>query len=155
MTWWGAVGLALALYGAMTLVEWLYQRLSFPATWNRVNFVSLVVRVKDQEATIERTMRELMSLWTEQQWAHSDVDVVISDAGSRDQTAVIVERLASRYPGFKVADPGLDESSVLSLCAYPVVIWVDYSKGHRSGSIVPTVHRLLAQNPIRSKNLSG
>jgi glycosyltransferase involved in cell wall biosynthesis len=139
----------------MNLVEWLYQRVSFPASWHRVNFVSLVVRVKNQEATIERTMRELMSLWTEQQWAHSDIDVIISDGGSRDQTAVIVERLATRYPGFKVADSGLDEASVLGLCNYPVVIWVDYSKGHRIGSIVPTVHQLLAQNPLRSKNLSG
>ncbi len=155
MAWWGAVGLVLALYGAMTLVEWLYQRVSFPESWSRVNFVSLVVRVKNQEATIERTMRELMSLWSEQQWAHSDIDVIISDGGSRDQTAVIVERLATRYPGFKVVDPGLDEASVLKLCNYPVVIWVDYSQGHRTGSIVPTVHQLLAQNPLRSKNLSG
>lgn len=154
VTWWGAVGLALALYGVVVLLEWVYGRLTQPSDLKQSVAVSLVVRVKNQEQSIEHTLRELISLWTDHQWRHSDIEVLISDGGSRDQTAAIIERVAQQYPYFRVADRGLDPGAVMGLCRYPVVIWVDFSPDHAVRTIIPTVHRLLAQMPLRSKNLA-
>lgn len=146
MTWWGALGLALSLYGVIILLEWIYGRImELPRV--RVPHVSLVLRVLNQENRIEHAVHELTSLWDEPDWERSRVEVLISDSGSSDQTVAIVERLSRRYAFLNVVPSGLDVESVLARCRYPVVIWVELSRSQPPyDDVVQTVHRLLAQH---------
>lgn len=141
MTWWSALGLALALYGVVVLLEWLYgQILRTPGLM--APKVSLVIRVTNQENQIEHAVRELTGLWSELDWRRSQVEVFMSDGGSTDQTPAILDRLSRDYPFLTVLEPGLSHDEVVSLCGEPVVIWAELS---RAGSrhVIATVHKLL------------
>lgn len=127
MTWWGALGLALSLYGVVVLLEWIYDRI-VRAHATGLTPVSLVVRVTNQEAHIEHVLRELGRIFSQRQWENRTFEVVVADDGSHDLTREIVERWRAQHPYFRLVHPGSEDSEILAFCQYPVVIWVDFSR---------------------------
>lgn len=127
MTWWGALGLALSLYGLVVLFEWLYDQL----LRNRANApapLSIVLRTTMQEAQIEQTVRELARLAGQTRWPQRKFEVLIADDESEDHTRDIVERLSRRYPYLRLLDAGLRADDILAQCQYPVIIWFDLTR---------------------------
>ena len=142
MTWWGALGLALSLYGVVVLLEWLYDQIvgsrlqDFPA-------VSVVIRVMNQETCIEQAMRELLSLFEQKEWERRAIEVVISDGGSSDQTSAIIERLSRRHPFLNVVEGNLATDEVMARCQYSIVVWMDLSGSSTPERLMSTLRRLL------------
>ncbi|MDA8193211.1 MAG: hypothetical protein M0Z53_04330 [Thermaerobacter sp.] len=143
MTWWGALGLALSLYGVVVFLEWTYGQLA-RSPRIAIPTVSVVVRVTDQETHVEQAVRDLISLWNDGEWQHSAIELVIADGGSSDQTPAILERLSRDYPFLVVLDAPLTGDQVLAKCRHPVVVWVELSKAVRRREMIATVHALLA-----------
>ncbi len=143
MTWWGAAGLALSLYGAFIVLEWVYGRIlnvppRFPPS------VSIVLHVLNQEGVIERAVEDLANLWRDEDWHRNHLEVIIADEGSRDQTAAIVERLQRRYTFMVVAPRGATRENVLDLCRHDVLVWVELTDPAALAALA-TLRRLLAQ----------
>jgi len=106
VTWWGALALALSLYGVVVLLEWIYDQI-MGSYGDDLPAVSVVVRATNQEHRIEQTVRELLSLFNQRQWERRSFEVVITDGGSSDQTHAILDRLARHHPFLNVVDSGL------------------------------------------------
>jgi hypothetical protein len=124
VTWWIALGLALSLYGAFVVLEWIYGRvLQIPA--GSPPSLSIVLHVLDQEGAIEQTMGDLAALWRDGDWHRGNVELIIADGGSQDQTLAIAGRLQRRYPFLVVAEAGLLPAQVLDLCGHDVIVWVE------------------------------
>lgn len=127
MTWWGALGLALALYGVVALLEWAYDRIV------RIHAValtpvSLVLRVTNQEAHVEHVLRDVGHVFGERHWGNRAFEVLVQDSGSNDKTADIVERLRGHQPYLREALSGTTDTEVLTQCRYPIVVWVDLTR---------------------------
>ena len=127
MTWWGALGLALALYGVVVLLEWAYDRIvrTHAAT---LTPISLVLRVTNQEAHVEHVLRDVGHVFNERQWGNRPFEVLVQDSGSADMTADIVERFREQHPYFRQAPSGASDTEVLAQCRYPIVVWVDLTR---------------------------
>lgn len=124
MTWWGALGLALSLYGVVVLLEWLYDQIVRSHS-RETSALSLVVRVTNQEDRIEQAVRDLERLFSQRQWEDRNFEVILVDDGSNDQTGEILERFTRHQPFFRIAGPGLSSDEVLAQCQYPLVVWLD------------------------------
>lgn len=139
VTWWGALGLALALYGVVVLLEWVYDHIvgshvpAMPAA-------SLVVRIANQESHVEQTLRDLESL-VNQGGIEGRLEVLLWTQGSSDQTEAILDRL-TRRTGFKWIEAG-DADGVLSMCQHPFVIWLDVSDPRRAHDLMGGLRRML------------
>lgn len=142
MTWWGALGLALALYGVVVLLEWLYDQIVRTHT-NVLTPISVVVRFADQEEHIEHMLRDLARIFSERQWERREFEVVLADAGSRDHTRDIIDRLFGQHPYFRVAAPSLSDDQILAECRYPIVVWLDLTRQGDRRRLLGTVARLL------------
>lgn len=151
VTWWGALGLALSLYGVIVLLEWIYARLTHPLR-AQAPPVSVVLRVTNRENHIERAVRDLARLWGERDWEDSAIELVIADGGSSDQTPAIVERLSRRYGFLTVLEPALDADAVIAECRHPVIIWVDFSSATPWEEVMGTVYRLLDVQMVKTGN---
>ncbi len=150
VTWWGALGLALSLYGAVVVLEWVYARvLQTPGV--PLASLSIVLHVLNQEGLIEQAVTDLTSLWRMEEWDRKDVELIIADGGSSDQTVAIADRLQRRYPFVLITGSDSDKGQVLSLCRHDVVIWVELT-GRSPASPLATVKSLLAQS---GRQLSG
>lgn len=147
MTWLGALFLALALYGVVTLLEWLYARiLARPSLRQGPLGLSVVLRARDVEASIEDWIRELVRVLPD--LLPESVELIASEAGSQDQTAAILERLCRQYRFFTWLEPGLSADKVLAHCRYPAVLWLELSPRTISGQVRELVVSALG-------NLSG
>ncbi|MCY0879214.1 MAG: hypothetical protein OWU84_09770 [Firmicutes bacterium] len=137
MTWWGAVGLALALYGVVMLLEWLYERILVDG--HRQAAVSVVVRVVDEVDRVEYVARELRRLVSHQGDGHWEIIWLVRQA--RAETRAIIERIASQSAGFRMLDA--DEGEVLTCCRYPLIVWVDLSRERNQSSLMGAVRQVL------------
>ncbi|AUW94739.1 MAG: glycosyltransferase [Sulfobacillus thermotolerans] len=153
MTWWGALGLALSLYGAVVVLEWVYARVLQPAGVEALS-VSIVLHVMNQEHLIEQAVIDLTGLWRLEMWDQKNVELIIADGGSTDQTVAILDRLQRQYPWLLIADSGRDKSHVLELCRHDVVIWVEMT-GRSPASPLVTVRSLLAHQPAHLSGVIG
>ena len=153
VTWWGALGLALSLYGAVVVLEWVYARVLQPAGVATLS-VSIVLHVINQEHLIEQAVIDLTGLWRLEMWDQKNVELIIADGGSTDQTVAILDRLQRQYPWLLIADSGRDKSHVLELCRHDVVIWVEMT-GRSPASPLVTVRSLLAHQPARLSGMIG
>lgn len=127
MTWWGALGLALSLYGVVVLLEWVYDyvvRTHAPL----LAPISVVMRVTDQEAQIEHIIRAMNQAFKNRQWDDRAFEVILFDTGSRDRTRDIIERFCEDYPYYQVSEPGSTEKEILEGCRYPLVLWIDLNR---------------------------
>ncbi len=143
MTWWGALGLALALYGVVVLLEWMYGYIVRSHAY-ALTPISLVVRVTNQEAHIEHALRDLAQIFSQRPWENRAFEVVVSDSGSEDKTPDIVERIRAQYPYFHMANPGASDGDILRDCQYPIVIWLDFTRHSDGGRMLGTLRRLLS-----------
>jgi cellulose synthase/poly-beta-1,6-N-acetylglucosamine synthase-like glycosyltransferase len=141
MTWWGALGLALSLYGVVVLLEWLYDQL-LRSRGNAPAPLSVVLRAPRQEAQIERAVRELARLLEQARWPQRRFEVLIVDAGPEDHTRDIVERFSRHYPYLRLVDPELDADEILAQCQYPVIVWLDLTRSENE-RILNRLSRLL------------
>ncbi len=142
MTWWGALGLALSLYGVVVLLEWVYDyvvRTHAPL----VAPISLVMRVTDQEAQIEHVIRAMNQVFKNRQWGGRAFEVILFDAGSSDRTRDIIERFSDDYPYYRIAEVGSTEQSVLQGCRYPLVLWIDLSRHANSQHLLELLMHFL------------
>lgn len=153
VTWWGALGLALSLYGAVVVLEWVYARVLQPAGVEALS-VSIVLHVMNQEHLIEQAVIDLTGLWRLEMWDQKNVELIIADGGSTDQTVAILDRLQRQYPWLLIADSGRDKSHVLELCRHDVVIWVEMT-GRSPASPLVTVRSLLAHQPAHLSGVIG
>lgn len=124
MTWWGVLGLAFSLYGAIVVLERLYARILqtpglMPAS------LTVVLYVINQEGVLERAVSDLSELWQNADSQSRDMEIMIVDGGSDDQTLAIAKRLERRFPFIVVAPLGLGKDDILESCRHEVVIWVD------------------------------
>lgn len=96
--WFAAVLLAAGLVAAVHAARTTRRS---PAEPGRVQ-VSLLVA--DRGETVEALVRGMLDLLTA--YGGPEAELVVTDAGSRDETAAIVRRLANDYPGrLKVSPP--------------------------------------------------
>ncbi|WP_053960553.1 glycosyltransferase [Sulfobacillus thermosulfidooxidans] len=124
MTWWGALGLALSLYGAVVALEWVYSRiLPWPGLVPAA--ITVVLYVRDQENILERAVSDLSEVWEDAAWQRWDMEILIVDGGSSDQTLAIAKRLERRFPFIIVTPSRLDKGQVLDMCRHDVIIWID------------------------------
>lgn len=125
--WWQALGLALSFYGAVVLMEWLYdhvvrRRASMPAP------LSVVVRAANQESKIEQVVRDVVRLVGQSRWLRADFEILVAAFGSRDRTSDIAERFTHQYPSLRLIEPDLRDDQIIAQCRYPVIIWLDLSR---------------------------
>ncbi len=74
--------------------------------------ISVVVPVRNEEAHIERTLRQLL----DQEFTGVDVEILVADGRSTDRTREIVESLAHEHPRIKLFDnPGRLSSSARNI----------------------------------------
>ncbi|NMP20997.1 hypothetical protein [Sulfobacillus harzensis] len=140
MTWWGAVGLALALYGVVVLLEWVYDQI-VGSHGSPMPAVSLVVRITNQESHVESAVRDLESWVQQRRGEEAALEVILWSPGSTDQTDAILDRL-TRQTGFKWADaPTAD--GVMSICQHPFIIWLDLSEPAQARQLVSGLRRVL------------
>lgn len=144
------VVLILALYGLSVLAATAL-RTMFPR--RRQNgfrpFLSLLVLVKNGEATIEGVVRNLVGLPYVNHWGLANYDVVVIDEHSGDQTPQIIERLARRYGHVKLvrAAPGAGRAAAietgLSLCRGHAAIVLDTTGDFDHRELLRTVYYLI------------
>ncbi len=143
MTWWGALGLALSLYGVVVLLEWLYDQI-LGSHSHELPAVSVVLRVMNQEGWLERVVRDLESIFARRAWQNRPFEVVLADSGSSDRTRDILERLVRHQPYFRVAEGTPSVDDLVSGCRYPVVIWCDLTDSATAGRAFGALARVLA-----------
>ena len=143
MKWWGALGLALALYGVVVLLEWMYDYI-VRSHAHALTPISLVVRVTNQEAHIEHALRDLAQIFSQRQWENRDFEVVVVDSGSEDKTLAIVERMLAQHPYFHLANPRATDGDILAACQYPIIIWLDLPRHGEGSKTFGTLSRLLS-----------
>ncbi len=142
MTWWSALGLALSLYGVVTLLEWIYDQIVGSHS-SAAPAISLVVRVTNQESHVEQAMRELQSFFSQRQWEQRPIEVILWDDGSGDQTEAILERFTRAHPTFRMLDHPSTIDEVLAECQYPFVVWLDLSRHTGTAVMVGGLRQLL------------
>jgi hypothetical protein len=128
MTWWGTLSLALTLYGAIVVLEWVYSRF-LPVGGFVSAPITVAVYVHNQESLLEQAVANVRTIWQESEWPGRDRKVTIMDGGSTDQTLAIAKRLERRFPFVTVARPGADKGQILEECRSRVLIWVDLTTG--------------------------
>lgn len=143
MTWWGALGLALSLYGVVVLLEWVYDSIVRSHS-QALTPISLVVRVTNQEAHIEHALRDLIRVFGQSQWEDRRFEVLLVDRGSQDHTRDIVDRLSIEHLYFRVVDSGSSDTDILALCQYPIVIWVDLTRHSGNPRVLSMLTRFLS-----------
>ncbi len=143
MTWWGALGLALSLYGVVVLLEWLYDQI-LGSHSHEMPAVSVVLRVMNQEGWLERAVRDLESIFARRSWQNRPFEVVLADSGSSDRTRDILERLVFHQSYFRVAEGAASVDDLISECRYPVVIWCDLTDAATAGRAFGALTRVLA-----------
>ena len=143
MTWWGALGLALSLYGVVVLLEWLYDQI-LGSHSHEMPAVSVVLRVMNQEGWLERAVRDLESIFARRTWQNRPFEVVLAEPGSSDHTRDILERLVRHLPYVRVAEGPATVDDLVSQCRYPVVIWCDLTDPATAGRDFGTLARVLA-----------
>ncbi len=140
MTWWGAVGLALALYGVVVLLEWLYEKIL--VGHGHVNpGISVVIRFHDEADRVEHVARELRRLASQGIGPFDAWEVLWVTRGAGPETKAIVERLCRHYPTFHLMDA--DDAVVLSRCQYPLIVWMDLSRDADGRQLLEAVRRML------------
>ncbi len=142
VTWWSALGLALALYGVVVLLEWLYDQIVRTHA-SVLTPVSVVVRVQNQEAHIEHMLRDLARVFAQRHFEHRAFEVVLADAGSEDRTRDIIERLFGQQPYLCMVPPGLSDEEILAACHHPIIVWLDLTRPADRQQLMGTVARLL------------
>ncbi|MHB8945489.1 MAG: glycosyltransferase family 2 protein [Bacillota bacterium] len=157
--------LILALYGLSVLAATAF-RTAFPRRRQKGfrPFLSLLVLVKNGEATVEGVVRNLVGLPYVNHWGLANYDVVVVDEHSGDQTSQIIERLGRRYSHIKLvrAPAGASRSAAieagLGLCRGNAAIVLDttgdldhrellrtvyYLVGPRQGEVAPRGRQVL------------
>lgn len=142
MTWWGALGLALSLYGIVVLLEWAYDRIMGTYREN-APAVSVVVRAANQEYRIEHIVRELIGLFNQREWSRRKFEVVFTDDGSNDRTHDMLDLLSRQHPFFTVADRNIPVQDLMTSCRYPLVVWVDLARQPQPDRLIATLNHLL------------
>ncbi|MEW6522476.1 MAG: glycosyltransferase [Bacillota bacterium] len=142
------VGL-LALYGAVTLVVSLYGRARTLVAQELPScFISLLLVTRDREQVIEGMVRDMTSLLSGLGERNMDFEIIAVDDRSRDDTALILERLARKNRALRVvrvADTG-GESAVqvgLVLCRSKVVLLCEAVGKAEPRLLLSTLERLL------------
>lgn len=112
-------------------------------------FLSLLILVKNGEATIEGVIRNLVGLPYLNHWGLVNYDVVVVDEHSADLTPQIVERLARRYGNIKLArtGPGAGRGAAieagLRLCRGHAVMVLDTTGDYDNRELLRTVYYLI------------
>ncbi|MBX5467571.1 MAG: hypothetical protein K6U14_08815 [Firmicutes bacterium] len=129
MTWLGALSLALALYGVIVLLEWVYARLLARPEWAaQAAGLSIVLRATDAEAWVEDVVRRIGRLLPGAPGEPPEfLQVLVSEADSTDQTLPILERLCRDYRFLGWVEPGLEPADVLAQCRHRAVLWLEVS----------------------------
>lgn len=142
----GLVG-CLALYGAGTLVAALYGRArSLAAPGVAPGLVSLLLVTKDREQIVESLLHDIMALMSGLVERELEFEIIAVDDGSRDDTVLILERLARKNRALRVlrVEPGQSAIQVgLVLCRSRVVLLCEAVGKADSRSLVGTLERLL------------
>ncbi|AEJ39015.1 hypothetical protein TPY_0820 [Sulfobacillus acidophilus TPY] len=150
MTWWGALGLALALYGLVVLLEWIYGKLLATPDVH-IPHVSVVLSLTNQEAQIERAIRQLQGLWQDTAQTAPRLEFILVEHESHDQTPAILDRLARQYPAIHVVSAALGKDAILSRCRYPIILWVELTDSDNVSGLLATVQRMLFFHPPMNK----
>ncbi|WP_051350981.1 glycosyltransferase [Sulfobacillus thermosulfidooxidans] len=152
MTWWGALGLALSLYGAVVALERLYSRiLPWPGLVPAA--ITVVLYVRDQESVLERAVSDLSEIWQDAAWQRRDMEILIVDGGSSDQTLAIAKRLERRFPFITVAPSYLDKGQVLDICQHDVILWVDLTQMNPYIPLATLKSLLLQSEPVMIRSI--
>lgn len=140
----------LALYGAGTLVVGLYGRArSLAAPGVTPGLVSLLLVTKDREQVIESLVHDIMTMMSGLVERELEFEIVAVDDGSRDDTALILERLARKNRALRVlrVEPGQSAVQVgLVLCRSRVVLLCEAVGKVEPRSLVGTLERLLGDS---------
>jgi cellulose synthase/poly-beta-1,6-N-acetylglucosamine synthase-like glycosyltransferase len=142
MTWWGALGLALSLYGVVVLLEWVYDYLIRSHRRQAVP-VSLVLRLGHQEERVEHVLRTLIRIFSQEPWTAREFEVWVFDASYEDRTQDIVDRLCRNYSYFRMAPSSTREEDLLAQCRFPVVVWLDLSAHAKNRPTLDALSQLL------------
>lgn len=132
MSWWlEAVVTVLAVYGMLTLLQAFWRWAGERRASGRPA-LSVIVVVRELERTIEGLIGELLAGPDGVRLVH---DIVVVDLGSRDNTPLIVQRLARQYAQVHSlllpSGLGVDEAFAAAVrhCSSPLVLCLDASEG--------------------------
>jgi hypothetical protein len=148
MSGWGALTLALALYGVIVLLEWTYRKI-LATSRPQAAGISLVLLAASQERRIEHAIREMVAFWHDAAALGMSVEILIwLQEPSDDQTPLIVDRLAQKEPDLKVLSGAPSVATVRQYCQYPIIVWLDLARAADWSALWETVRRMvLAPRP--------
>lgn len=143
LTWLGALGLALALYGMIVLLEWIYARiLNAPPSPRQVS-CSVILQFSDMESHVENVVRQLAeAIPSSPELFSQRVEVLALVEDSRDQTRAILERLANRYTFLNLLEEGVERAHALDRCRFPVILWMKVATPADGSRILNAIGRL-------------
>lgn len=142
LTWWGALGLALALYGVIVILEWVYGRIIHEPV-NHSSPVSIVIRVINAESAVEHVLRTIVDDLRHRQWRTEVGQLILVDGGSTDNSATLLQKLAALHPQALLLHDESSADAVFRMCRHSVVLWLEISPETKSEDVVSNLRTLL------------
>ena len=128
----------------LRLLNFLRPRVSKTATLERLPFVSIIIAVHNEQATIAEKLQNCLSL----DYPHDRLEIIVASDGSTDRTAEIVHCLAARDSriSWLESDRRVGKSGVQNLAATrargEVFLFTDASTGMPAGVLQKMIGNL-------------
>lgn len=147
----------LATYGLLVLVSDFGQSLHAWSRSRRLPFVSLVLLVRDQEATVEGLVTDILSIDYRSARGSPNYELVVVDDRSVDSTPIILERLAQQHAALRVVrlaeagSPGQTAADLgLFLSHSPAALVLDARRRNADPRLLEAAEYLLGRRRVPS-----